>query len=155
MCLTDLERFTPAKKGWQVKRRALGMRHHYFSVFHGSEMYQLGKTYEAASHPINTETGFTGVEYGKRRRRPYMSGFHVFNRLEDAQRYLQARGGPPNEYCIIQVECGGTKTTGYQEFEYLAMTTRGAHMFTCKAKVTVCKTITLLKEVSYGTIKNK
>jgi hypothetical protein len=145
MCLTELERFEPAKKGWQVKRKICGLKNTYMSIFYGSEMQELGETYHACEEPVLTESySFFKHPDG---RKTYWTGFHVFHSLDDAINYRASRSGPPNEHCIVQVECSGKKTTGWQVFEYIATLRRS--MRKVRAKVTVCQTIKILKEISF------
>jgi hypothetical protein len=151
MCLTDLEKFWPAKVGYQVKRNAVGLAGAFLSIYQGHQMYYLGKTYIAKELPTWTESPIYKPS------RHYKSGFHVFHKLSDAEKYMFKLGvrdrrfyaATPGALCIVKVECKGIKITGRQNFEYYKFEENNVEARTVDAKVTVCSKIKLLLAIHY------
>ncbi len=134
MCLSEKKRFKPVKEGYQVKRKLGKGRYQsiYFSVRGGLE---IGITYIAKRR--------TAGAYDR-----YLSGFHVFHNLKDAEAYRESshcrrNGNYSFKSVIIKVKAGGRKITGLQKF--WSGIQDGVFI---RAKITVCSKMTVLEEIS-------
>lgn len=138
MCLMSLEKFAPARNGYQVKQisrwngKLTGI---FFSTVDGME---VGETYKARRIDIYATVG--KELWGD----PYKSGFHVFHKLSDAKKYKKyiEMDNFNRDFVIVRVGTGGKKTTGIQKFY-----TGSGPKDSVEARVTVSEYITIFEEV--------
>lgn len=135
MCLSSLEKFSPARVGYQVKHKRGKKK--YSALFFSHESHNEGNkefltprgTLEASTKRRTIVFSMKSVEYP--------AGFHCFHLLKDAKSYkeLHKKVSQADSLCIVQVKCLGHKTTG-----------RGAGSFEDQ-KITVCQKIEFIKEI--------
>lgn len=155
MCLNNLEDFTPARVGYQVKHKSGSTYSSLF--FHADADGELGIEYTAKpakvwakSRPkhlgsVHILSGSHGISKAIRDH-CYIAGFHVFHKLEDARAYRKEYMYDDKGYAIVKVKCAGKKRTGIQRFMHWGRGTKDTRQIS--AHVTVCEQITILKEVS-------
>ena len=117
MCLSSLEKFTPAKRGYQLKKRVGNC---YVSVQAGSDKLQPKDMWmDEIDYRASRQPDFVHMSLMSSSR--YKVGWHVFHGLSDCRRHLgnlmrdHFYPLPFQVAAIVKVEIDCPGATGYQD----------------------------------------
>lgn len=132
MCLYKLEKFTPARVGYQVKirREEVGSGSIEYESVYWSKTMSVGMKFEGRGRDIACHTRGT-----------YKSGPHVFHKRTDAEKYLRLMIHMGGGLCVVKLKVHGSYCVGSISWPF-----RDSREV--EAKVTVAKAITLLEELA-------